>query len=397
LKQSEQNLAEQTAKLTLLNNQLTNEIAERKKIEKALRKQEKRYHETLDGMFEGCQIIGFGFEYIYVNESAAKHGRTTRESLLNKTMMQVYPGIEKTPLFKYIKRSMNQRTVERLENKFVYPDGTSAWFDLSIQPVPEGVFILSQDISKRKNADKEIKNLNAKLIDRNNALINLNNELEAFSYSVSHDLQAPLRGIDGFSQILYEDYNEILDDQAKDYLQRIRKGISRMHQLINDILRLSRITRTEIQYEKVDLTTLSQSVIKKLKNTNPHRKIETKIQKNMVVEGDKKLLEIVLENLIRNAWKFTSKTKRPEIEIGITKQDNEKVFFIKDNGVGFDMKYEEKLFTPFQRLHSDDEFQGTGIGLAIVQRIIRKHNGLIWAKSQVGKGATFFFKLPNKE
>jgi signal transduction histidine kinase len=222
-----------------------------------------------------------------------------------------------------------------------------------------------------------------------------NKELEAFSYSVSHDLRAPLRSIDGFSRILMDDFKGKLDAQQEGHLHRIRAAAKRMGELIDDLLRLSRVTRTEIKRDAVNLSELAQQVTDEITRAQPERRINTTIQPGLVVEGDQPLLRVMLENLIGNAWKFTSKESNPTIELGATRDDaGETVYYVRDNGAGFDMDYMDKLFGAFQRLHSPDEFPGTGIGLATVQRIVRRLGGNIWAESRIGSGATFYFTLP---
>jgi light-regulated signal transduction histidine kinase (bacteriophytochrome) len=220
-----------------------------------------------------------------------------------------------------------------------------------------------------------------------------NQELEMFAYSVSHDLRAPLRTIDGFSQALLEDYQDKLDEEGKDYLMRIRAASQRMGLLINSILQLSRLGRNEMRLEEVDLSGLAQNIAAELETNDPDRKVDFVIEKDVKGIGDKTLLRAVMENLLGNAWKFTQKQAEAKIEFGKTEKEGKTIYFIRDNGVGFDMKYANKLFIPFQRLHSDSEFAGTGVGLTLVQRIVRRHGGDIWVESAVEKGATFYFTL----
>jgi signal transduction histidine kinase len=228
----------------------------------------------------------------------------------------------------------------------------------------------------------------------NEALEATNKELESFSYSVSHDLRAPLRSIDGFSQALLEDYQKILDDKGKNYLDKVCKATQHMGNLIDDMLKLSRVTQSEFHPESIDLSKMVQSISDTFQKNNPNNNAKITIQKGIVIQGDHQLMQIALTNLIENAWKFTGKQKHPHIEFGATLKKGENVFFVRDNGVGFDMSYVGKLFGAFQRLHTMDEFAGTGIGLATVQRIIHRHGGKIWAEGEVGKGATFYFTLP---
>lgn len=229
-------------------------------------------------------------------------------------------------------------------------------------------------------------------IERSNQeLAALNKEIEAFSYSVSHDLRAPLRSMDGFSLALLEDYGDALDDQARDYLHRIRAASQRMGRLIDELLGLSRVTRTELAVRQVDLSAMAREIAASLAQQQPDRAVRWQIDDDMWVQADKSLAQIALQNLLENAWKFTGKTEEPLIRVGRARHDVESACFVADNGVGFDMKYADRLFGAFQRLHHETDFAGTGIGLAIVQRIVRRHEGRIWAESQPGRGATFYF------
>ena len=230
------------------------------------------------------------------------------------------------------------------------------------------------------------------LEQKNKELANLNEELNAFSYSVSHDLRAPLRSMDGFSMALLEDYADKLAPEGKDALNRIRKASQRMGHLINDILRLSKVSSTNITIEQVDLSQIAHEIKTALQDEQPNRNVDWIIDENMQVDADKPLIRIVYQNLIENALKFTSKTDHARIHIGVEQSADGPIYFVADNGAGFDLDNARSLFTPFHRFHSDKEFSGTGIGLALVQRIIRRHNALIWAKSAPGQGATFFFR-----
>jgi PAS domain S-box-containing protein len=243
------------------------------------------------------------------------------------------------------------------------------------------------DVTERKKNEDELKR-------RSIALINSNRELEAFSYSVSHDLRAPLRAIDGFSHALVEDFGSQLDPEATKHLERIRNASQSMGHLIDDMLKLSRLSRTEMKLERVSVSEAAKAVVAELRESSPERKVEVDIADNMFAVADPALLQILLKNLIGNAWKYTSKKEVAKIEVGQMSDEGKINFFVRDNGAGFNMEYATNLFGAFQRLHSVREFPGTGIGLATVMRIMRRHGGDVWAEAEVDKGATFYFHFP---
>jgi len=239
-------------------------------------------------------------------------------------------------------------------------------------------------------AARELAETRAALVDE---LERKNKELEAFSYSVSHDLRAPLRGIDGFSQILLRDYSEKLDAKGRSHLVRVRAAAQRMGELIDDLLQLSRIGRAELSRTRIDVSRIGHAVLTDLSTNEPDRKVECRVQDDLILDADGQLIKVALENLLGNAWKFTSKVAAAKIEFGAEQRSGGTVYFVRDNGAGFSMGHADKLFAPFQRLHGSAEFPGTGIGLATVHRIVDRHGGQIWAESTVGQGATFYLTI----
>jgi light-regulated signal transduction histidine kinase (bacteriophytochrome) len=256
-----------------------------------------------------------------------------------------------------------------------------------------GAVAIFSDMTKRTQAEEEIKKLNENLKRRTRELAAANKELEAFAYTVAHDLKNPLIIMEGFVRKLLGQYEKKFDDKGRKYLLQMREASQQMSQLVEDLLNLSQVTRSRIKFEKVDLSALSRAIIKDLQETDPQRIVRFIVIENMIVKGDPQLLRIALHNLLSNAWKFTSKTEKAIIEFGAIQGRDEKAYFVRDNGCGFDMAHVERIFKPFGRLHRSDEYPGTGIGLATVYRIIHRHHGRIWVESAVGQGTTFFFAL----
>jgi signal transduction histidine kinase len=246
---------------------------------------------------------------------------------------------------------------------------------------------------QNRDLEEAREDLERRVDGRTRELAAANKELEAFSYSVSHDLRAPLRAIDGFSKVLLGSYGQHLDDRGRHYLERVRAGTQRMAQLIDDMLALSRLSRQDLQRQEINVSEIAGGVASELARRAPDRQVTLNIQDGLVASADPHLVTILLENLVGNAWKFTSKKADGCIQVDAEVHDRERVFYVRDNGAGFDMAYADKLFGAFQRLHDDSDFEGTGIGLATVARIVHRHGGRVWAEGAVGKGATFYFTL----
>lgn len=544
------------------------------KAEGELRRSMARYRSTLDNMMEGCQIISPEWRYLYVNETAARHGRQPASKLLGRTMMECFPGIEHTTTYAVMKRCMDEQHSEQTENLFVYPDGKHAFFQLCIQPVPEGIFVLSLDISERKRVEERMLQINSELEGRvsertvalealnaelrssraelqslfeslpglylvltpafkivgvsdaylaatmttregimgrglfevfpdnpddptadgvsnlraslnrvlskgvadtmaiqkydvrrpdgsfeerywspvnsplldaegnvshivhrveevtdfvlrkrhpvedsaavderlqkmeaevflssqkvqaaNKQLEAANKELESFSYSVSHDLRAPLRAMDGFSRAVLEDYGSLLPEDGQRHLQIIRGNAQKMGRLIDDLLTFSRLSRAPLKKQKVDTGRLVRATLEELGSERAARSVDLRIEPLPECMADPALLKQVWVNLLSNALKYSRKRESAIIEVGCDKDAERNTFFVRDNGAGFDTRYSHKLFGVFQRLHRAEDYEGTGVGLAIVQRVVHRHGGRVWADSELNKGTTFYFTL----
>lgn len=499
------------------------DITDRKEAEEARRLQEERYQSILNAVMEGFQLIDHEFRYVYLNPAALKQSRYPEEEIIGRTMMELYPGIEQTALFKNLCECMINHKIKYVENEFIYPDKSTGWFELRIQPTNEGLLILSvditerkraeenkiktekryrslienssegislfdkdfkvlyrspsiariigwtneersthlplqevhpedmdtilaamknmlddpsipvlisfrvkhkqghyiwleglmtnllndpdieaivlnfRDITERKNAEEKIRQMNdeleQKVIERTEQFDAVNKELEAFSYSVSHDLRAPLRAIDGYASMIEEDYEKVLDEEGKRLLGNIQQNAKKMSILIDDLLAFSRLGKKVIQKKELDMNELVEGVLLDLNKSQTHH-AEIKTDHLLPAFGDYSLIHQIMINLISNAVKYSSKKDKPVVHIQSRREGKDVIYSVIDNGVGFDMKYAHKLFGVFQRLHTMDEFEGTGVGLAIVQRIVAKHGGKVWADSKVNEGTVFSFSLP---
>lgn len=333
--------------------------------------------------------------YLFVNRQFQRVLGVSREQAIGKLDIETLPAAVAQVFLDNDRQVLQERVPQELEETIPERDGPHTYISLKVplldvSGAAYAICSVATDITERKRADEALRRAKEAVEDANR-------ELESFSYSVAHDLRAPLRSIDGFSQALLEEHAAQLDDQGKKYLRYVRESAQRMALLIDDLLSLSRVTRSEIQLARVDLSALARSIAERLRRSEPRRQVEFIINDDVSVDGDVRLLGIALENLLGNAWKFTSKRDCARIEFGQMRKDGRSLSFIRDNGAGFDMAHVGQLFGVFQRLHSSREFEGTGIGLATVQRIIRRHGGRIWAEGAVDRGATFYFTLCEKE
>jgi PAS domain S-box-containing protein len=409
------------------------DITERKRAEEALRQSNEIAQDILNAAKESVYLMEADGTITATNETnAQRFGKSVSELVGANLYAQLPP-----PVAEFRRKQVDRVFSERKANLFE-DENRGTCMEHNVYPIlnadgaVQHVAIYSRDISDRKLAEIEIqhaqshlrqllaesqhsrqallslvedqkeseekilqlnRDLEQRVRNRTALLEAANKELEAFAYSVSHDLRAPLRSMDGFSQALLEDYSNQLGTQGQDYLNRIRSSCQRMGQLINDLLNLSRVTRAEFVRQQVDLSAIANSIATDLKAQAPRRKVEFTIADDMHAEGDANLLKICLENLMGNAFKFTSLCDQAQIQVGVLVQDSRRIYFVRDNGAGFSMEYASQLFTPFQRLHAVNEFPGSGIGLSIVQRIINRHGGSIWPEAIEGQGATFYFDL----
>jgi len=378
------------------------DITERRRAEDALRESEERYRTHFDRAGEGILVFSATGKVLEVNESFAQmHGYTVPE--MQGMTLGDLDMPESGRLAPERMRRLLAGEVMTFQVDHWHKDGHALPLETCAGRIHLGgepvVLAFHRDITERVALEAQLRHLagalEQRVAERTAQLEAANREMEAFSYSVSHDLRAPLRSIDGFSQILQEDYRDRMDEAGRHYLDRIRQGTLRMGELIDDLLKLSKTSRSEPVRVDLDLSALCAEVADGLARACPERRVRVAIQPGLRLLADPNLMQVVLENLLGNAWKFTSRQEAPSIEVGATlAPDGERTFFIRDNGAGFDMQYADKLFSAFQRLHSAAEFDGTGIGLALVQRIIHRHQGRIWAEAEPGKGATFSFVLP---
>ena len=374
------------------------DVTEWKAAEQALKASEERYRMMVETSQEGILAVDATGRCSYVNRQFAEMlGREVAEMLC-------------TPYLEFIDGCLHDEVAARLKSQeeggadqyetiFLRKDGSRMWASVSAIPVKGGAgefagsFAMISDISKRKQAAEEIEVLHTNLSARACELEIAYEDLEAFSYTVSHDLRRPLTAINGFSQVILELFGTELHPQCREYMKEILNGSIRMNHLIDTLLNFSRRNSGNFMWESVDISAMVQEIIAELRLTDPQRNVACTVQPNVLGYADAHLLRVVLDNLLGNAWKYTARKPEGVVEFGVTQHQGRVAYFVRDNGAGFDMDRADRLFTPFQRLHASEEFQGTGIGLASVQRIIQRHGGQVWAEGETGKGATFYFTL----
>jgi PAS domain S-box-containing protein len=404
----EQTVAQRTEALHNANTQLQRELAERKQMEAALRKSEEKYRALFENVNEGFALheiitdesgVPADYKFLEINPAFEAMTGLERAKVIGRNVTEVLPGIEEDPadwIGKYGKVALTGKSIN-FEN---YAEAMGRWYNVNaFSPRARHFAVTFMDITERKAAEKRLQRLNAELdqriLDRTAELEAANKEMHAFTYTVSHDLRAPLRHIQGFLELLQKEMGTAADEQSRHYMENIGAAARKMGLLTDDLLTFSRIGRHAVVMKQIDMGRLIKEILRDVEPDTAKRTIDWCIGDLPVVNGDLVLLKMVLTNLIANALKFTRHRKQARIEIGsLPAVNGEVVVFVRDNGVGFNIAYEDKLFGVFQRLHHDDEFEGTGIGLAFVQRIIARHGGRTWAEGIPGMGATFYFSLP---
>ena len=369
---------------------------------------EARYRALLEAAPDAMVVVDQGGKIVLLNVQAEKQFGYRRDELLGRLVTNIIPkGFAERLIadaLRSAKDALEQQIGTGIELAGRRKDGSEFPIELMLSPLEsaEGILVTAaiRDITARKKAEahllrkvEELNRSNEELGQFAYLAAAANKELEAFAYSVSHDLRAPLRALDGFSRVLLEDYADKLDEEGKDCLTRIRTASQRMGALIDDMLSLSQVTRRDITLARVDLSAMAEEIVADLRQREPQRKVEFVCAPGLIATTDARLMRIALVNLLANAWKFTAKRPRARIEFGIAEQKGRQAYFVADNGAGFEMAYAGKLFGAFQRMHSAEEFEGTGIGLATVQRILHRLGGQVWADAVPDRGATFYFAL----
>jgi PAS domain S-box-containing protein len=383
---------------------LVREYRAKRSLAESLAVSERKYRSVFENAAVGVARLSLDGQWLEVNDHLCESLGYSRGDLKSLTFPEIINREDREEGAQQAER-LARGEVSRYEMdvRFIRKDGSPVWVHVTGSSVWDGhgkmqyLVVLVEDISTRKQAEEELQRLNLELerrvLERTSELLNLNQELESFNYSVAHDLRAPLRGVDGFSHVLLEEYGDKLDEEGRQYLQRVRAGASRLGELIDALLGLSRLSRGELRLARVNLSFIAEDVAAALIGQDPSRRVKFDVAPRLFALGDPDLLRKLIATLLENAWKFTRHTTNARITVGYRKQGGTGAFFVRDNGVGFDPRYSSKLFLPFQRLHAPGEFEGQGVGLATAQRIVKRHGGRLWAEGKVGEGATFSFTL----
>lgn len=363
------------------------DISQRREAEKALENQVKKTTVVLNSIVEAYFVVDRNWRFVDVNKVAEERVFVrSKKELLGRSIWELYPSGVGTVLYNNYQKAMETGQSVHFEGKSgILPH----WFEVHAYPLEDQLIVYLHDIDERKAFEEDLKRRTQELEDANR-------ELEMFGSHVSHDLAAPIRSIYSFAEIVLADYADGLDDEGKDLLWRIARAAHRADHLIEDMLRLAQIGRMQPNCTTFDLSAVVTRVTDRLQQAEPERQCKFEIRQGIEVFADQRLLEIALTNLIQNAWKYSNRQKNAQVEFGVDSSEGVPVYYVKDNGAGFDMSYAEKLFEPFQRLHTTEEFGGSGIGLSMVKKIIGMHGGRIWAESRIDDGATFFFTLHEK-
>jgi PAS domain S-box-containing protein len=400
----EQRVEERTAELKRTNQLLQQEVAERERVAAQLRESEKRYRSVVESQTELiCRWRPDG-TLTFVNDAYCRSFGLSRKELIGHSFLTLIPQDERERVRQHIATLNGDNPVTTFENRVIARGGKTRWQRWANHVILDAkgrvneIQSVGNDVTEQHHAEQELQkyrtHLEELVAERTTELRAVNKELEAFSYSIAHDLRAPIRAVTSFSQILLDDAKNRLNDEETDSLNRIVAAGRYMAQLVDDILGLAKVTRKEMKFETVDVSALCLEEANRLQQSDPERRVRWNIKDGVTAWGDRKALAIMINNLLANAWKFTRNSPEPHIEFGEVQKPGEQAYYIRDNGVGLDMRYASKLFRAFVRLHSDEEFEGTGIGLATVRHIISRHRGEIWVQSEVGIGTTIYFQLP---
>jgi PAS domain S-box-containing protein len=400
--------------LRLMNEELQNEIAERKHAEEALRLAKEAAEDGLQKErtlraaiveFSEDAIVGKTLNGVITswNQAAERMFGYRSEEIMGHSVLMLIPPERQDEEDKLLTVIRRGESIKLHETERIHKNGRRIAVSVTISPIRDkeghiiGASKIARDVTERKQAEQEIRRLNTDLerrvAERTAELLSANRELDSFSYAVSHDLRAPLRAMCGFSHALTEDYGDQFQDEAKIYLDQIDIAGRKMGELIDALLVLSRSTRGELRHDEVDISAVAERLLAELKQSEPERQVAVQVEAGLQAYGDARMIEVVMHNLLDNAWKYTAHTEAPNIRIYAEEQDGVRRFCVADNGAGFDMAHASRLFQPFQRLHRQDEFPGIGIGLATVQRIVQRHGGTLEAQGQPGEGAVFCFTL----